>query len=96
MKMRVSVATLCSVAMLASIALAGPKGTVQVLPAPGPISIDGDFSDWNLSRYTTVAEQPLFPEAQESLSTDAFGDHVVWDIDRVSGFNGSVADDWDP
>ena len=74
---------------------AGPKGTVASKALTG-ITIDGDFSDWPLTDYTKVAQQPLFPDARDSDSTNADGDHLVWELDRVGGFNGSDPLFYDP
>ena len=99
MKIRfaVYVGAIVSLAFLIPEVSAGPKGTVLV-PAiqSGSITIDGKIDDWPLASYTTVARQPVYPEALENESTDAFGDHIVWELDRISGFNGSIAADWDP
>lgn len=75
--------------------LAGPKGTVLVeyLP-PGTVTIDGDFSDWPLDSFTTPAQQPLFPAGRDADFTDAAGDHIVWEPDRVGYFNGSAPTDF--
>lgn len=77
---------------------AGGKGVIVVraLGAGAFIAIDGDFSDWPLGAYETVSEQPLFPEGQDSETTDARGDHIVYDPDRVGFFNtarGAVSED---
>ena len=77
--------------------LAGPKGTISVPRISSPITIDGDFSDWPLTNYTTVAQQPLFPEGQGvGVPTNANGDHLVWDIDRVGPFNGTDLEIYEP
>ncbi len=69
---------------------AGPKGKVNVFRANAPITVDGDLSDWPLSRYTTIAQQPLFPEGQGvGDPTDANGDYLVFDIERIGPFNGT-------
>ncbi|MBN01768.1 MAG: hypothetical protein CMJ77_21875 [Planctomycetaceae bacterium] len=88
----------CAILSLVTAPLfAGPKGTVQVRPIEsGSVTIDGKFDDWNLNSYTTVARQPLYPDALDQDSTDAYGDHLVWEIDRVAGFNGTFTDDFDP
>ncbi|HXK92542.1 MAG: hypothetical protein HPY51_16105 [Candidatus Omnitrophica bacterium] len=77
---------------------AGPKGVIVVRPfGPGvSIQIDGDFSDWPLAAYEKVSEQPLFPDGQDALTTDARGDYLVYDPDRVGFFNyprGAVSED---
>jgi hypothetical protein len=67
---------------------AGPKGTIVVRPlGNAKITMDGDFKDWPLDKFTKVAEQPLFPEGQSAVSTNAVGDHVVFDVRRVGFFN---------
>ena len=55
----------CAILSLVTAPLfAGPKGTVQVRPIEsGSVTIDGKFDDWNLNSYTTVARQPLYPDA---------------------------------
>jgi hypothetical protein len=58
------------------------------------IEIDGDFSDWPLDSFERPSEQPLFPEGQESPSTDASGDHIVFDPERVGRFNGTGENAW--
>ncbi len=76
------------------IAWAGPKGTVIVKGvSPGTINIDGGFSDWPLGSFTQRSEQPPYPEALIAFETDALGDHIVFDIDRVGLFNGTVPDE---
>lgn len=81
-------------------ALAGPKGVIIVRPLGNDTSltIDGDFSDWPLERYENPSVQPLFPDGQESESTDALGDYVIYAPDRVGFFNtarGAVSEDDD-
>ena len=52
--------------------LAGPKGDIIVrYLGDENITIDGSISDWPLDKFKKVAEQPNFPAAQESDSTDA-------------------------
>ena len=76
---------------------AGPKGTITVPRISSPITIDGDFSDWPLTSYKTIAQQPIFPDAQGvGVATGANGDHLVWDVDRVGPFNGTDLDAWSP
>jgi len=76
------------------VAWAGPKGDVTVRGvAPGSISIDGSFSDWPLDQYTKATELPEFPAAQLEFEVDVSGDHIVFDIDRVGFFNGTVAEE---
>jgi hypothetical protein len=76
-----------------SVTTAGPKGTVIVnyLP-PGTLTTDGDFSDWPFDRFTEVARQPPFPQARDSAATDAIGDHLLFEVDRVGFFNDSSAE----
>src|SRR5687768_9609161 len=77
-----------AVTCLATAASAGPKGTIVVRPlGTAKITIDGDFKDWPLDRFTKVAQQPPFPEGQNSAATDAMGDHIVFDVTRVGFFN---------
>src|SRR2546425_243067 len=76
--------------LLASAAIAGPKGTIVVRPLGDvKLTIDGDIKDWPLDSYKAVAEQPLFPEGQNKNSSTALGDHVVFDAKRVGFFNDS-------
>ena len=76
---------------------AGPKGTISVPRISSPITVDGDFSDWPLAAYTTIAQQPEFPDAQGvGIPTGANGDHLVWDVDRVGPFNGTDLEIWEP
>ena len=93
--MRHVVVALCILVVLAfdSATIAGPKGTVIVnyLP-PGTLTTDGDFSDWPFDRFTEVARQPPFPQARDSAATDAVGDHLLFEVDRVSFFNDSSAE----
>ncbi len=82
---------------LANTACGGPKGTLQVPRRTSPITIDGDFSDWPLASYTTISQQPEFPDGQGvGISTDASGDHLVWNADRVGPFNGTDLSNWEP
>lgn len=77
--------------------LAGPKGEVFVKQANSPITIDGDFSDWPLASYTTISQQPVFPDGQGiGDPTSASGDHLVWDIDRIGPFNGTDPEIYEP
>ena len=86
---------LCNVLVVSDV-YAGPKGTVSV-PRAGAITIDGDFSDWPLASYRTIAQQPLFPDAQGvGEPTNANGDHLVWDAERVGPFNGTDLELWEP
>lgn len=76
------------------LAWAGPKGDVAVRGvAPGSISIDGSFADWPLDQFTKVTQLPEFPEGQNEFEIDATGDHIVFDIDRVGFFNGTVREE---
>lgn len=87
---RVLLSCVVCCATIANLAIAGPKGDVIARGvAPGTITVDGDFSDWPLDLFTTVSEQPLAPEAQLEFETNASGDHIVFDIDRVGFFNGT-------
>lgn len=71
-------------------AMAGPKGTVRVPRITSPVTVDGAFGDWPLATYTTPARQPVFPNAQGvGQPTNANGDHLVWEVDRVGPFNGT-------
>lgn len=77
---------------------AGPKGVIVVRPLGTgvAITIDGDFKDWPLAAFEKVSEQPLFPEGQDALTTNARGDYLVHDPDRVGFFNtarGGVSED---
>ena len=75
--------------------LAGPKGDIIVrYLGDENITIDGSISDWPLDKFKKVAEQPNFPAAQESDSTDASGDHIVFDRDRIGRFNGTGENAW--
>jgi len=72
---------------------AGPKGEV-ICRSLGTINItiDGDISDWPLDVYEQPSEQPLFPGAKDAASTDASGDHLVFDRNRIGFFNGTPDD----
>lgn len=84
----------CAFFLLPSLLWAGPKGDVIVRGvAPGSIAIDGDFSDWPLDQYTKVTELPEFPDGQNAFEIDVEGDHIVFDIDRVGLFNGTVKEE---
>ncbi len=77
---------------------AGPKGTIIVRPlADGvEITIDGNFNDWPLGEFGEPSIQPPFPEGQDNISTDARGEFVIYDPDRVGFFNterGVVSED---
>ena len=66
---------------------AGGQGTIQIAPvANGTITIDGSFSDWELSSFTTPSRQPLWPDGQDVEETDALGDHLLHEADRVTVF----------
>jgi hypothetical protein len=82
--------TVLVIAGLTTQLVAGPKGDLTVRGvAPGSIVVDGDFSDWPLDRFTKISQQPLAPEARIAFETDAEGDHLVYDPDRVGYFNGT-------
>lgn len=71
------------------------KGEIIVRHLGGiPIQVDGDLSDWPLEKFETVAEQPPFPQGQNSPNTNARGDHIVFDPDRIGRFNGTGEDAW--
>ncbi|RJP31393.1 MAG: hypothetical protein C4527_08060 [Candidatus Omnitrophota bacterium] len=79
-------------------AVAGPKGVIIVRPLGVGVSItiDGNFDDWPLNRFEQPSVQPLFPEGQDQETTDARGDYIVYDPDRVGFFNtarGVVSED---
>jgi len=70
--------------------LAGPKGRVLCRSLGNlTIAVDGDFSDWPLGSYEQPSVQPLFPGAKNSASTNASGDHIVFERDRIGLFNGT-------
>jgi len=78
-------------ALVAAPVLAGPKGTITVRPLGNlTLTIDGDISDWPLANFTKAAQQPLFPEGQNAGSTQAAGDHIVFDRARIGLFNGTT------
>ncbi len=82
---------------ITSTSVAGPKGKIKVPPVTaGSITLDGNFSDWPLASYTQVARQPVYPGALNSDATNASGDHIVWEANRVAGFNDTFVDDWSP
>src|SRR5438477_12540530 len=82
-----------SLALLPTVVEAGPKGTVNVRAlGTRRLTIDGNIADWPLSAFTTVAQQPLFPDGQNATSTSANGDHLVFDNKRVGLFNGTADD----
>ncbi len=100
MKHRWKVIGFCifSLSLAAITVMAGGKGVIVVKPlaADAQITIDGQFTDWPLGDFQQVAEQPLFPDGQESDTTDARGDYIVYDPDRVGFFNsarGAVSED---
>ena len=77
-----------------------PKGVIVVRPLDSEITItiDGNFDDWPLSEFGDPAMQPLFPEGQDNETTDARGEWVIYDPDRVGFFNtarGAVSEDDD-
>lgn len=89
-KRRMLLASVLVVWSLGAGASAGPKGTILVKQVDdGAITIDGDFSDWPLTELQQPTRQPPFPEARDSLSTDARGDHILFELDRVGYFNGT-------
>ena len=72
---------------------AGPKGVINVRALGNKrLTIDGNIADWPLSAFTTVAQQPLFPDGQNATSTTANGDYLVFDNKRVGLFNGTLED----
>ena len=86
--------TMCSI-LFQSDVIAGPKGDILVRHLGNKnITIDGDFSDWPLETFTKVSQQPEFPQAQESDGTDASGDHIVFDRNRIGRFNGTGENAW--
>jgi hypothetical protein len=86
-------AAIATLGALTAPAQAGPKGTITVRPLGNlTLTIDGDISDWPLDRFRKAAEQPLFPEGQNAGSTQAAGDHMVFDRARVGLFNGTTDD----
>lgn len=90
-----TIVALASVLFTTGSLLGGLQGRVQVPQvADGSITIDGDPSDWLLGNYTTVAEQPEFPDGQDAYlngeDSDTLGDHLVFNRDQVMFFgNGS-------
>jgi len=73
-----------------SSAYAGSKGEITVRHrGDARITVDGDISDWPLDKFTTVAQQPLFPQGQQADTTLAKGDHLVFDKARIGRFNGT-------
>jgi hypothetical protein len=87
----VASALAAAAAFLATPAIAGPKGMIIVRPlGTVKITIDGSLSDWPLDKFTMVAQQPVFPMAQNMASTTAMGDHLVFDVKRVGLFNGTM------
>lgn len=93
--MRVLALAFGFVAATVQVGMAGPKGTISVPHIPrDTISIDGDFSDWPLAEYTEVARQPVFPGARDAATTDAAGNHLLFEPDRVGYFNGSSVFDF--
>jgi hypothetical protein len=82
-----------SLLLLATGVEAGPKGTVNVRPLGNKrLTIDGNIADWPLSAFTTVSQQPLFPDGQNATSTTANGDHLVFDNKRIGLFNATAED----
>ncbi|HIG31157.1 MAG TPA: hypothetical protein EYQ50_26485 [Verrucomicrobiales bacterium] len=78
-----------------NLSFAGLKGDIIVRPLGGlTLNIDGDFSDWPLEKFVTVAQQPVFPNGQNADATDARGDHLVFDRDRIGRFNDTPPNAW--
>jgi hypothetical protein len=78
---------------LAPPATAGPKGTIVVRPLGNlKVNIDGDLADWPLDKFTQAAQQPPFPQAQDSDKTAAMGDHFFFDKNAIGRFNGTPDD----
>lgn len=76
---------------------AGPKGEITVRHrGDAKITIDGDLRDWPLDQFKAAAQQPLFPEGQNAVSTSAKGDHLVFDKRRVGLFNDTAPDAFGP
>ena len=76
--------------LISSAAFAGPKGKVTCRHLGSvEITVDGDFSDWPLGAYEQRAEQSVFPGARDVAETDASGDHIVFDKERIGLFNGT-------
>ena len=66
---------------------AGTHGTIQVAPvSDGTIVIDGSFADWPLSSFTTPSRQPDWPDGQNAGETDALGDHLLYEAEKVFYF----------
>jgi hypothetical protein len=83
---------IAEVSALTAPAVAGPKGTILVRKlGDAKITIDGDLKDWPLDLFTKVAEHPPFPEVQNSTSSAAMGDHIVFDATRIGRFNNTPA-----
>jgi hypothetical protein len=77
---------------------AGPKGIIVVRPLGAEISItiDGNFDDWPLDKFGDPSVQPLYPDGQISLTTEARGEYIIYDPDRAGFFNtgrGVVSED---
>jgi len=85
-------AAAAALAAATTVALAGPKGEITVRQlGDARITVDGNIADWPLVAFKSAAQQPLFPEGQNSVSTLAKGDHLVFDKRRVGLFNGTGA-----
>ena len=94
----ITILVILSLAICVSLASAGPKGVILVRPLGTgiTITIDGQFSDWPLAAFEQPSVQPLFPEGQDSDTTDARGYYLLYDPDRVGFFNyarGTVSED---
>jgi len=89
----VALSLVALVTVIAVSVQAGPKGRITVRPLGGTsIKIDGDFSDWPLDKFTKLAQQPVFPQGQNATSTDALGDHISFDRQRIGRFNSTTAE----
>jgi hypothetical protein len=76
--------------LLSPAVFAGPKGQVICRNLGNlNITVDGHFSDWPLDSYEQASVQPLFPGAKNAASTNASGDHLVFDRNRIGLFNGT-------
>ena len=86
MQARRCLGVLLVLTVLTTTVTGGPAGRIQVPQVPeGSISIDGSFSDWPLNSFTTPSQQPEWPEGQGE-ETDALGDHLLFESDRVHYF----------
>ncbi|MFM7101600.1 MAG: hypothetical protein ACKO3N_10555 [Verrucomicrobiota bacterium] len=83
-------ATAALIAAATSAMVAGPKGEITVRQlGDARITVDGNLADWPLAAFKAAAQQPLFPQGQQSDSTSARGDHLIFDPARVGLFNGT-------